>query len=373
LPDTPSWRETRRAAHPLHKLFLSRHAQLVHAHGFLAALVCQSAVRRLPSPPRLVCTAHVLPQVRGGWFERAARRAGYRRVLRQADALIAVSAAVRDALLDLDPSVGPKTEVIFNGLDAGRYRVRVDVGLVKEQLGLDPAAATVGLIGRLAPEKGVEVFLQAASLVTRDVPNVDYVVVGDGPLRQELEQRAHDLHLTGCCVFLGERQEVPQILAALDALVVPSRHEAFGLVALEGVAAGVPVIASDTGGLHEILAGAPDVVLVPVGDPEAIAAAIIRILDRLPDEHTPLISDAERAAGVAPGEDDLLVSRDEYDLSRGLARQSGASREGSGPPGQRYVADHFSLTAMADQTAALYEELLGTAAGSTTPPGNGSD
>jgi len=143
LSDTPAWRETRRAAYPLHKLFLSRHAQLVHAHGFLAALVCQSAVRRLPSPPRVVCTAHVLPQVRGGWFERAARRAGYRRALRQADALIAVSAAVRDALLDLDPSMGPKTEVIFNGLDAGRYRVRVDVGLVKEQLGLDPAAATV--------------------------------------------------------------------------------------------------------------------------------------------------------------------------------------------------------------------------------------
>jgi glycosyltransferase involved in cell wall biosynthesis len=362
LPDRPSWRGVRDAARPVAKLLRSRNADIIHAHGFLAAMVSHAAARRLEAPPRLVVTAHVFPQMIGGWWERALRRWGYQGVLRAADAIIAPSAAVRDALLDVDASAGPKIQVVFNGLDAARYRARLDVGLRREQLGLDPAAAAVGFVGRLAREKGPDLFLEAAAAVTRDIPNVDYLLAGDGPLRDELEQQAHDLHLTGCCVFLGEREDVPQILAALDALVIPSRQEAFGLVALEGVAAGTPVIASEVGGLAEILRGAPDVAFTPAGDTKALAAAIIRVLDRVPEDDEELISEAEQAGAGAPSVDDLLVSEDEYDLDADLHKGLQAARAGSVPSGQEFVAGRFSLGAMARQTADVYEDLLGGAA-----------
>jgi glycosyltransferase involved in cell wall biosynthesis len=217
----------------------------------------------------------------------------------------------------------------------------------------------VGVVARLAGEKGVDVFLRAASLLSEELPNVDFVVVGDGPEREALEVLAHDLHLTGQCVFLGRRRDVPEILSALDVLVVPSREESFGLVALEGVAAGVPTIASEVAGLREILEGVDLVKFVRPDDPEAIARALKQelttiSLDEMADDDAPVALATGELMRVA----EMLVSETEFNIDTpGLGRDAQAAESESTDKRDEVLA-RFHIRNMVRSTVELYEDVL---------------
>ncbi len=357
LPQTLSLSATYRGAQVLARLLASREAQIVHGHGFLATYAALIARRRLAAPPALVSTVHAPPRVSGGWWERMLRRRGYRAVGRQAQEIIAISEGVKESLLAVVPEAVEKTEVIPYGLRPEEFRVRVDVGLKKKELALDPSAATIGFIGRLTPDKGPDVFLRAAAEVTKTAPNVDFVLCGEGPLRSELEQQAHDLHLTGATVFLGDRRDVAEILATVDLVLLPYRETGFGVAALEAIAAGKPLIVSDIPVLRATLEGAPDVTFVRLDAVEKMAQAAIGILDRLPDVDSPMIGDVERAQG-APAAEDLLVKTEEFDLDAELEPGDQRARTGELPAGQRFVHEHYAVERMVAGVQAVYGRMI---------------
>jgi glycosyltransferase involved in cell wall biosynthesis len=136
----------------------------------------------------------------------------------------------------------------------------------------------VGVVGRLVPEKGVDVFLQAAALVLAVVPQARFLVVGDGPVRADLERQAAGLGIADRVTFTGFRADAPQVIAGLDLLAVPSRSDGSPLVVCEAMAAGVPVVASRVGGLPDLVADGRTGLLVGPGRSEELARALVSLL-----------------------------------------------------------------------------------------------
>jgi glycosyltransferase involved in cell wall biosynthesis len=130
----------------------------------------------------------------------------------------------------------------------------------------------VGTVSRLSPEKGVEFFVEATNEIAKVMPNARFWIVGDGPLRGELERRAGDaVH------FLGARDDVPELLHAMDVFVMPSLEEAFGIAVVEAMACGLPVVATNVGGLPEVVADKNTGLLVPPRDAGALASAVVKL------------------------------------------------------------------------------------------------
>ena len=136
----------------------------------------------------------------------------------------------------------------------------------------------MGVVGRLVPEKGVDVFLRAAALVSAVVPQATFLVVGDGPLRPELERRAGVLGLAGTVTFTGYRSDAARLVGGLDVLAVPARADGTSVVVCEAMAAGVPVVASRVGGLPDLVEDGGSGLLVRPGEPEHLARALVSLL-----------------------------------------------------------------------------------------------
>jgi glycosyltransferase involved in cell wall biosynthesis len=120
--------------------------------------------------------------------------------------------------------------------------------------------------------------LRALARAAVQVPALQALVVGDGPLRSEAEAEAQRLGLTGRVVFLGVRKDVPELLSGLDAVLFSSVREGFSLTMLEAMAAGVPVIATEVGGTPELITHGRTGLLVPPGQPEQLAEALVGLL-----------------------------------------------------------------------------------------------
>jgi len=136
----------------------------------------------------------------------------------------------------------------------------------------------VGVVAQLKPEKGLRTFLEAAAQASQLLPDVRFVVVGDGPLRGQLEALAQRAGVDRRVRFLGFRSDARALVELLDVLVVPSLSEGTPLVVLEAMAAGIPVVASAVGGIPDQIRHEKEGLLVPPGDSAALADALIGLL-----------------------------------------------------------------------------------------------
>jgi glycosyltransferase involved in cell wall biosynthesis len=174
---------------------------------------------------------------------------------------------------------GDKITVIPNGIDLGRFPVfSLDRRGARRAVGRNPLRRIVAQIGRFAMEKDWPTFLRAAAILAAQFPDVDFLAVGEGPHRQELETLAARLGLTGRISFTGPRDDVPALLAAVDVLTLSSITEGFPNVLLEAMATGAVPVATDVGGCGEIVTAGETGFLVPPHAPAALAAAVARVL-----------------------------------------------------------------------------------------------
>jgi glycosyltransferase involved in cell wall biosynthesis len=188
----------------------------------------------------------------------------------------------------------------------------------------------IGMIARMnADYKNHRSFLRAAKTLTEKFPHAEFVLVGDGPLRAELENEATELGLQGRVRFLGDRRDIPAVLASLDVSVVPSASESLSNVMLESMAAGVAVVATAVGGNCE-LGGDSRAVLVPAGDAQSLAAGIACVVQNA----------GLRTAMAREGQDYVRsrfsverVCRQYEELYSDALRRSGKRTRGTGRPG----------------------------------------
>lgn len=176
--------------------------------------------------------------------------------------------------------------VIYNAVEAAKLNSRLSSGSIRKELRIRDSDRLIGIVGNLSPVKGQLELIRAFAKARKRIPNLALLVIGsalfnrgDG-YQKQLSAEVRALGLDHCVRFLGQRNDVPAIMGALDLLVMNSRSEAFPLVALEGMAAGVPVLATAVGGLPELIAHEKNGWLVPFGDEEKLVDGIATLLER---------------------------------------------------------------------------------------------
>jgi glycogen(starch) synthase len=173
-----------------------------------------------------------------------------------------------------------KVNVIPNAIDVSEYSRNVDRGAVRRRYGIGPNDKLVVYIGRLVPQKGVEYLIKAVPQIVRQHGEAKFLVSGDGWSRSHLEDMAASTGHGNKIRFLGfiSDSERVELLKSGDALVIPSIYEPFGIVALEGMAAGIPIVASNVGGLSEIIENDRTGMLAYKENPESIAWCVSKVL-----------------------------------------------------------------------------------------------
>ena len=323
-PDSRLWDETRRAGVPavpvrmrsaldvpallaLRRLIAERRVALVHTHSSVDSWLGGLAGRSRHRP--VVRSRHVtiaIPRRRGLVYRLA------QRVITSGEAagrVVAAAGVPAGRIVAIPP-----------GIDTARFHPGVSGDGVRRELGLD-AAPVVGLVANIRGSKGHNVFLEAAQAVLAARPAARFLIVGDGIGFDEVKGRVGAMGLDAAVSMTGFRRDIPEVMAALDVLVLPSiRSEAASQVIPQALAVGTPVIATTVGGSGELVRDGDTGRLVPPGDAPALAAAI-------------------------------LASLADPQAARAQARR-----------GQALVRERHSLDAVMARTIAVYEELLGPAA-----------
>ena len=201
-------------------------------------------------------------------------------VNRLVDRIITVSAESRRSHLASGIAHPDQIVTIPNGIDASAFASTDPTAHapLRRQLGLAPTAPVVGTVARLSEQKGHRYLLEAWPQVRAVVPDAELLLVGDGPLRGELEQQAQALGIAGSVRFPGTRTDVPALLGLFTVAVLPSRFEGMPLFVLEAMAAGRPVVGTRVCGASEAIAEGETGLLVPPQDPAALATAVTSLL-----------------------------------------------------------------------------------------------
>jgi len=196
-------------------------------------------------------------------------------IARGADALIAVSREDQRRMVEIEGIPPARTLFVPNGIpDAGPTSNRD----VRAELGIEPTAPVIGSVGSLYPVKAFDVLLHATALLIRERPDVQVLIVGDGPQHEALLGLARELRVDGSVRFLGRRNDVPDILRTLDIAVCCSSSEGSPLSVMEYMQAGLPMVATAVGGVPDLIEQGVHGLLIAPNDPPALATALVQLL-----------------------------------------------------------------------------------------------
>lgn len=299
---------------------------IVHTYGFYANVFAVPAARLAGAPV-------IIASIRDtGGYQTPTQDLVQKLMCRLADRIVVNAEAIRQ-WLTAEGYNPEKITVIRNGVDLSRFATKTRGGKLREELELPQGAPLIAVLARLHPFKGIEYFLEAATIVRRRFPEARFLVVGEGrtmvngqvvdsSYKRELEGYAARLGLGDRAVFTGLRLDVPEVLSEIAVSVLPCvSSEGLSNSLLESMAAGVPVVATTVGGNPEVVQDGVTGLLVPPRDPAALACAICLLLEN-------------REAAVKLGQ-----------------------------AGRQRVTEHFSLEKMVRETERLYLELFRRASG----------
>jgi glycosyltransferase involved in cell wall biosynthesis len=237
-----------------------------------------------------------------------------RKYRKDVDVIIAISEGVKEVLVK--GGIAPANiEVIPSGIDFSPFREVTSRDFLRREFSFASDDYLVGIVAHLEDHKGHKYLIKAAELLKAQAPNIRIVVVGEGSLKFELTKQVRELHVEDLVFFLGFRDDVPRILASLDLFVLSSHLEGLGSSIMDAMASRLPVVATRTGGIPEVVVDGETGLLVPPRDPAALAEGILRLY------------------------------RD-----RELAKKLGQR-------GYEVVCEKFSAEAMAERVIALYQKI----------------
>jgi glycosyltransferase involved in cell wall biosynthesis len=282
----------------LRRLIRERGVSVVHTHSSVDSWLGSLAAKSLGRP--VVRSRHVSIPIR------------HTLVYRLADRIITSGEAVRATVVAA--GVAPEKIVsVSAGVDTEQFHPGVSGKSVRDELGLG-GEPVVGLVANIRGSKGHNVFLDAARAVLKMAPDTRFLIVGDGVGFDEVKARVRQMGLESRVLLTGFRRDVPEVMAALDVLVLPStRSEATSQVIPQALAVGTPVVGSDVGGIPELVRDGETGRLVPPGDPGALAGAILAS-----------VREPERSSAMARAGQALILSQ--YTFNAAMARTTSVYR-----------------------------------------------
>jgi glycosyltransferase involved in cell wall biosynthesis len=260
-------------------LIRRRNYTIVHTHSSKAGIIGRWAAK-LGGAPVIVHTVH-------GWGFHERQHPLLRRLyvalekltLRVTDRLIVVS--LQDIEKGLEEGVGAPEEYVMirSGIELDRFGHPLVSGEeTRATLGIPADAPVVGTVTRLSPQKSPLDFVRAASRVAADMPDAYFLMVGDGPLKDDVDSLIRDVGISGRVLMTGLRRDVPELLAAMDIFVLTSLWEGLPRVLPQAMAAGLPIVATAVDGNMEAISHGANGLLVPPGEPAALAGAVLKLL-----------------------------------------------------------------------------------------------
>jgi len=263
----------------LWRIMMRERPDLVHTHSSKAGILGRLAAR-LAGVPAVVHTPH--GHVFYGHFGPLTSKIYLlleRAMAFITDRLIALTQGERDDYLALSVGDPKKIVTIHSGVDIGLYlHAKVNIQGKRKSLGLKPEGLIVGTVGWLLPIKGPLYLLKAMAEVWETYPETILVYVGKGDLEEELRHEASRMGVYEKVRFLGWRDDIPEIMPVLDIFVFPSLNEGMGRVLVEAMAAGRPLVASNVGGIPDLISQGENGVLVPAADPKALARELVFLI-----------------------------------------------------------------------------------------------
>jgi len=264
----------------MRKILVDEKVDILHSNGYGTFL--DSVVgAHLAGTPFLVHCIH-------GIYWRDMGKMKFRRRLLQrllslrTHKLYAVADYLREYYIRIVGVSARRISTIYNGVDLETYAPRDQEARRKEKakLGFSPGEVLIGSVGTLYWVKNPETFLEAAALVLNKRNDVSFLWVGDGPLKEKLQARAKELGLEKKALYLGSRDDVPNVLAALDVFVLPSISEGLSYSILEAMASSLPVVATDVGGNSELIRDGESGYLIPPRSPKILADVLLKLVSQ---------------------------------------------------------------------------------------------
>jgi len=290
------------------RLLREEKTDILHTHLFHANLLGRIA-GRMAGVPVIISHQHGVERSRS-----KVRSLLDRLTSRYADVVISTCEVVKQTLIKRDKIPPDKIRTIYKGVEITNAEVKSSSA--RRNLGITSDVPVVGIVANLRSMKGHDTFLKAARMILNDVENARFLIVGGGPLEGKLKALAFKLGVSPQTIFTGFRDDVPSLLATMDVFVLPSLWEGVPIAILEAMAMAKPVVATEVGGIPEIVVNGETGILVPPQNPKLLAEAIIALLQN-----------RERA-------------------------------EAMGRAGRERVERCFTVERMVQQTEALYEELI---------------
>lgn len=256
------------------------HVDIVHTHSAKAGALGRAAAR-FARVQGIVHTPYSVP------FRRELNQGGHfwlyylteKALGRWTDVMIATSNAEYREIATSGIVGTDKIRLIHNCLDLENYVYDFDGKRAhKRDLGWPENAPVVGTVARLSPQKGIQTLLESARFVRAEIPDVRFVIVGEGELREKIEQRAVELDLNGTWKLVGQRDDYLKFISGFDVFAFPSLWEGLPYAPIEAMAVGTPVVATSVIGNTDLVSHEQTGLLVPAQDEKAMAQAIVRVL-----------------------------------------------------------------------------------------------
>jgi glycosyltransferase involved in cell wall biosynthesis len=257
----------------IYNLIKERDIKIVRTHQYHANLYGRLAAW-LAKVPCIVASVHNVYTI----DRKLHRRMINKFLARFTDKVIAVSETVKKDVLTYDGLSEDRVRVIYNGIDTDRFS-NLNGSLIRSKLGISSEAPVIGTVGRLTLQKGQKYLIDAVSALKEKISQILLLIVGDGPMRGELENHIKVLGADKNIILLGTRRDIPQLLSAMDIFVLPSIWEGLGTALIEAMAAGKAIIATDIPPIREIINTEKIGILVPARDSKAMASSIELLLN----------------------------------------------------------------------------------------------
>jgi len=268
----------RRIVREIVSILKNNHFDILHTHGGIAGLYGRWAAHKCGVP----VVVHTLHGIHYLHYRNIILKYLYmlleRFFSKFTDAVIFVSDADRKKAERLELVPISKMVVVKNGIDFSESKTEVTATKKKEDIRIGISQPVVGTVARLHRQKGIPYFLKAALKICRVFTEAKIIIVGSGPLKKKLRRMAQNLSLGDSVSFLGEREDGPQLISLFDVFVLPSLWEGLPYVLMEAAALAKPVVVTDIDGVSELVKNMETGILVPPGDPESLARAVIYLL-----------------------------------------------------------------------------------------------